>query len=154
MKRLLTIALVVSGFSSPLGAFDIDVTRAELLERFGVFTISDLALGQTGLASANNACHSDGKLYIYNALLRTDRKFNHFEVELQPNGQYKLTFVNNDWDEQPQENIGFNAVAFRSCNQQTMDAMGGILPVESVDGFSSYSEWLDHMLTTYEIDDR
>ena len=43
MKRALTIALVVSGFSSPLSAFDVDLSRNEALTSLGIYTVSDLA---------------------------------------------------------------------------------------------------------------
>ena len=154
MKRLLTLTLIASGLASPLSAFDLDINRSEALERIGVFTVSDLSVGVTGLVSVNFVCGLEGDLYVYNMVLKGDRKFTFFEIELQPNGEFALTFVNNNWEAEPINTVTATELTFGNCNPRTIELVDGIFPVGSVDGFTSYSDWIDHMLTTYEIDDR
>lgn len=154
MKRLLTLTLIASGLASPMSAFDLDINRSEALERIGVFTVSDLSVGVTGLVSVNFVCGLEGDLYVYNMVLKGDRKFTFFEIELQPNGEFALNFVNNNWEAEPNNTVTASALMFGNCNPSTIELLDGIFPVASVDGFTSYSEWIDHMLTTYEIDDR
>jgi hypothetical protein len=152
VKKLSTLALIATSLASPLTAFELDISRKEIAERFEVFTVSDLALGQTGLVRAYYACYLGGQLHLYNAVLESDRRFSNFEVELQPSGRYRLTFFINDWDEKPQTQINFNNVVFESCEEQMIDFMDGAFPVESIDGFTRYSDWLENILATYEIE--
>lgn len=153
MKHLLTTALIATAFASPLRAFDVDVSRDELVRLMGRYTVSELSVGVTGAIRTNAACHMDGKLFIYNSVLNDDRKYSFFDAELQPNGEFALTFVNNDYDEQPNDTVSWNSISFRGCDPRMIDLTGGIYPVASIDGFTSYSTWLDSVTSIYVMEE-
>lgn len=152
MKRLLTLTLIASSLASSVRAFDLDISRDQALERMGLFTVSDLSVGVQGSISPNFVCRIDADLYVYNTVLKSDRKFEFYEIERQPNGEFTLSFVNNTWDEQPSDTVQWPSLVFSLCYQQTIELMDGIFPIASIDGYTSYSNWLDHMLATYEVD--
>ena len=151
MKHLLTAALIATALASPVRAFDVDISRDELVRLMGDHTVSELSVGVTGAIPTNAACHMDGKLFIYNTVLNDNRKLSFFDAELQPNGEFALTFVNNDYTGQPTNTLYWSSSAFRGCDPNMIDRMGGIYPVATVDGFTSYSAWIESLISTYDL---
>lgn len=152
MKHLLTAALIATALASPVRAFDVDISRDELVRLMGRHTVSELSVGVTGAIPTSAACHMNGKLFIYNTVLNDDRKLTFFDIELQPNGEFALTFVNNDYSGQPKDTVHWMSLSFRGCDPRMIDLMmGEIYPVATIDGFTSYSTWIDSLISTYDL---
>lgn len=152
MKFLLTATLIATTLAWPVRAFDVDEGRDELIDRLGAFTVSDLTVGVTGNISIGGPCHVDGRLFIYNLILKNDRAGPFFEVELQPSGEFALALVSHDYSERPREIVPWYALDFEECLDEQPASAIELFPVATVDGFTTYSAWLDHIFYIYNVE--
>ena len=151
MKRIILAVTVAATFASPVGAFDIDYSYAEVRDGFEIVTVSDLSVGVKGSIELAHACEDGGKLFIYNSALKTDTRFSFFHVELLPNGEFALSFINNDEEGQHIWNTSIDSITFTACDPHIIDRFGGYFPVATLDGHSTYLDWLDHVASRYSV---
>ena len=151
MKHLVTAALITTALTSPARAFDIDLSYAEVRDGFDIVTVSDLSVGVRGSIELAHACEDGGKLFIYNSYLKTDTRFGFFHVERLPNGEFALDFINNDEEGQHIWNTSIDSITFTACNPRLVDRFGGYFPVATLDGHSTYLDWLDHVASRYNV---
>lgn len=143
MKKILTAILITSVFSLPSNAFEVDLTRSEALERAGVFTVGQLAVSQRGFVSPFALCYENRQLYARDWNLLSDPWDTYIELVRLPNGAFAASFQRNRAGP-----ISFSV--FTPCASST----GGHWerwPIQSLNSFTKYSEWLDYMKFTYEF---
>ena len=152
MKHLLTAALIAIALSSPVRAFDIDVDRPEVDRMLGRYLLSDINVGQVASMSKLSICHQDNELHILNTTVLEERTFDHFEARRLPDGSFDLKFVSYHYSGERDNEISLWILQFSSCDYHRLrEDVTESFRVNSVDGFTRYSEWLEFMLETYEI---
>lgn len=133
--------LATVGFSAQ--AFEVDLTHSEANQRLGLFTVGQLATSQRGFVYSFALCYENNRLYVQNFNLLSDPFDVYIELVRLPSGGFDANLRRNREDE-----LTFSV--FQPCFDRT-DARWQRWPIETLNGYSRYSDWLDYMKTTYEI---
>ena len=129
------------GFSAQ--AFEVDVTHPEAIQRLGYYTVGQLATSQRGFVYSWALCYENDGLYVQNLKLVSDPYDAYIELVRLPSGGFDANFLRNRDGE-----LAFSV--FQPCLERT-DARWQKWPIETLNGYSRYSDWLDYMKTTYEF---
>lgn len=144
IKNILTAMSVAASISLQASAFEVDLNRSEALQRVGEFTVGQLAVGQKGFVYTHALCYENGRLYAQDWRLLSDPFDAYIQLVRLPSGNFAASFQRN-------QTGPVNFSVFSPCYERS-DTRWEKWPVESVNGFTRYSEWLDYMKSTYEFE--
>lgn len=152
LQHLLTATLIATTLASPVSAFDVDVDEREVDRMLGRYRLSEINVGQVASMRVGSVCEQDNQLYILNGAVFEFRNIDQFEARRLPDGSFDLTFVSYNFSGERDDEIYSYVLTFDSCDYARLtEGVTESFRVNSVDGFTRYSEWLEFMLETYEI---
>lgn len=151
MKKFISIALIAIGLASPVSAFDVDLNRREAFHDMGVYSVGDLAVSVKALIYTGFVCEKDQRLYLYDVPLSPISSNVYYEIQLRPDGTFDLTMKFEN-DVVP-SSIWYNTLVFHECHGATRNVTGtDLFPVNSIDGYTTYSDWLSYMQERFQVD--
>ncbi|WP_340302024.1 hypothetical protein [Roseobacter sp. HKCCD7870] len=150
LKKILAAASIATAPVSPVGGFELDRNYNELVGSLAP-TVSDLAVSVPARIHQSEVCHDNGHLYVINTILRNTPYMGvNFEIIRRPDGSFDLTFINDDYGVNNSDEIALSDFGFYRCrDDEFLD--GPRFLVNSIDGYSEYSAWVNFLLSTKQL---
>lgn len=154
MRPLVILSLMLGVTSAQ--AFEIDLNKSDVESAKGRYLLEELTVAAKGRVTPGYLCVLDRSLFISErAPLVTDGDF---VISRKPTGNVSLVFEPLDYKDKPTTEIydWKRPVWFLSCDlftsQTGLDA-STFTPVDDIDGFAKYSDWVEHVLKKFRLDD-
>lgn len=151
--KLAMLFLSLTFAASAAHSFDMDLSEPEMVKLRGGYLVEELTVATKGRISFARPCTVDGRLMVSEEVeIKPDGDF---IITRKPTGNFSLTFSPLDYRDKPTKEIYeiMRPIYFNPCGRFYFYNLETLTPVDDIDGFTKYSDWAEHVLKTFKLNE-